>query len=46
MANIFSDDIFKYIFMNENLGIFNAIWLRFVPEGPINNNAALAQIMI
>ena len=38
----FADDIFKYIFMNEN---FVTISLQFVPEGPIDNNSALVQIM-
>ena len=37
------DDIFKCIFMNENVQI--AISLKFVPKGPINNIPALVQIM-
>ena len=33
----FPDDIFKCIFLNENVGISIKIWLKFVPNGPINN---------
>ena len=40
MATILSDNIFKCIFLNENFCI-----LKFVPKGPIDNNAALVQIM-
>ena len=38
-------DIFKHIFLNENIGIVTKISLKFVPHGPINNNPALVQIM-
>ena len=41
----FPDDIFKCIFLNENLWISNKILLKFVPEGPINNIPALGLIM-
>ena len=41
----FADDIFKCIFLNENVWIPIKIWLRFVPKGPINNIPALVQIM-
>ena len=41
----FPDDVFKCIFMNENAWISIKISLRFVPKGPINNIAALIQIM-
>ena len=41
----FADDIFKCIFVNENVWIPIKISLKFVPEGPINNIAALVQIM-
>ena len=41
----FPDDIFKCIFLNENISISIAISLKFVPKGPINNIAALVQIM-
>ena len=37
----FSDDIFKRIFLNENVWISNKISLKFVPKGPINNIPAL-----
>ena len=41
----FADDIFKYIFLNENVWIPIKISLKFVPKGPINNMPALVQIM-
>ena len=41
----FSDDIFKCIFVNENVWIPIKISMRFVPKGPINNIPALVQIM-
>ena len=41
----FTDDIFKCIFLNENVSIAIEISLKFVPKGPINNIPALVQIM-
>ena len=41
----FPDDIFKCIFLNENIWISLKIPLKFVPRGPINNSPALVQIM-
>ena len=41
----FADDIFKCIFLNENVWIPIKISLKFVPEGPINYIPALVQIM-
>ena len=41
----FPDDIFKRIFLNENVWISLKISLKFVPKGPINNIPALVQIM-
>ena len=41
----FPDDVFKCIFLNENVWISIKISLRFVPKGPINNIPALIQIM-
>ena len=41
----FPNDIFKYIFLNENIYILIKISLKFVPKGPINNIPALVQIM-
>ena len=38
MAAILADDIFKYIFFNENVGIFIRISMKFVPKGSIDNN--------
>ena len=32
----FPDDIFKWIFLNENVLISIKISLKFVPKGPIN----------
>ena len=40
-----ADDIFKCIFLKENVWIPNKISLKFVPKGPINNIIALVQIM-
>ena len=45
MATIFPDDIFKCIFLNENVWISIEISLNFVPMGPINNISAMVQIM-
>ena len=41
----FADDIWKYIFLNENAWIPINISLKFIPKGPINNIPALVQIM-
>ena len=41
----FADDIFKWIFLNENVWIPIKISLKFVPQGPINNIPALVHIM-
>ena len=41
----FPDDIFKCIFLNENVWILNKISLKFVLKGPINNIPALVQLM-
>ena len=41
----FPNDIFKRIFLNENVWIGTKISLKFVPEDPINNIPALVQIM-
>ena len=41
----FPDDIFKYIFLNENIRISIKISLKFVPKGSITNIPALVQIM-
>ena len=42
---LFPDDIFKRIFLNENIWISIQISLKFVPGGPMNNIPALVQIM-
>ena len=41
----FADDIFKCIFLNENIWIPIKISLGLVPQGPINNSPAMVQIM-
>ena len=41
----FADNIFKRIFVNENVRISIKISLKFVPKGPVNNILALVQIM-
>ena len=41
----FTDDIFKYIFLNDNDWISIRISLKFVPKFSINNMPALVQIM-
>ena len=39
--HLFAHDIFKCIFMNEKFCISIHISLKFVPNGPIDNNTAL-----
>ena len=39
------DDIFKWIFLNENVRIMIQSSLRFVPKSPIDNKPALVQVM-
>ena len=41
----FPDNIFKCIFLNENILISITISLKFIPKGAINNIPALGQIM-
>ena len=41
----FTDDIFKHIFLNENVWILFKISLKFVPKVWINNISTLVQIM-
>ena len=41
----FPDDIFKFIFLNENVWILTKISLKSVPNGPIDNIPAFVQIM-
>ena len=44
-GRLFADDIFKCIFLNENVRISMKISLNFVPKGRNNNIPALVQIM-
>ena len=41
----FADDIFKCIFLNENIWITIKFSLKFIRKGPINNIPVLVQIM-
>ena len=41
----FADEIFICIFLNENCCVMIKISLKFIPNGPIDNNPALVQIM-
>ena len=41
----FADDIFKCIFLNENVLLAIKISLEFIPKGPIKSISALGQIM-
>ena len=45
MAATSADDIFKCIFVNEKFCILIKISLNFVLKGPIDNKAALVQVM-
>ena len=45
MAAILADDIFKCIFLYENLGISIKISLKFIPISPIDNKLASVQEM-
>ena len=44
-GRLFLDNIFKCIFLNENIFIATKISQKFILEGPINNIPALVQIM-
>ena len=45
MATILADNIFKYIFVNENFCILIDISLKFVPKGQVSSIPPLVQIM-
>ena len=45
MAVILTDDIFKWISMNEKICILIEISLKFVPKDPIDNNSGLIEVM-
>ena len=45
MDAILADNIFKCIFLNENISISIQISLKFVPNGPIDNKSALVRVM-
>ena len=46
MAATLADEIFKCNFVNEKFLILIKISLKFVPKGPIDNKAALVQVMV
>ena len=45
MAETFADDIFKRIFLNENVKNSIQISLKFVAKGPNDNKLALVHVM-
>ena len=45
-GHLFTDNIFKCIFLNENEWILIQTSLNFVPKGTINNILAMVQIMV
>ena len=45
MAAILADNIFKWIFLNENGRLQIQISLKFVPKSPIDNKWALVHVM-
>ena len=45
MAAIVADDIFKHILLNENVGIFIQMSLKYIPKGLIDYMSALVQVM-
>ena len=45
MATILADDIFKWIFFNENGRIPIQISLKYFPMSPIDNAPSLVQVM-
>ena len=45
MADTIADDIFKHIFLNEDVRILIQILLKFVPMGSNDNKSALVQVM-
>ena len=45
MAAILAEDIFNYIFLNENARILIQISLKYVPRSPIEKKPALVQVM-
>ena len=45
MAAILVDDVFKCIFLSENIGSLIQISPKFLPKGPIYNKSALVQVM-
>ena len=45
IATNLTDDIFKYIFLNENYRIPIQLTLKFVPRTPIDNTPSLVRVM-
>ena len=46
MPTILADDIFKRIFLDENVGMLIRASLKFVPEGPIDNKSGLVRVIL
>ena len=44
-SHYYANNIFKFVFLYGNCSILIEIFLRFVPEGPINKRPVLVQIM-
>ena len=45
-ASHFSDDIFKYISLNDNHFVLIQTLLSFVPEGPVDNMSTVIQVIV
>ena len=45
MNDIFADDIYKNIFINETFSVSIQIALKFVPKGSIDNKSPLVPVM-
>ena len=45
MADTFADDLFKHIFLNENVRISIEISLKLCPRGSNDNKSTLIQVM-
>ena len=42
----FADNLFKYIFMNENFCLSYQISQNLIPKGPIDNKSTFVQVLI
>ena len=46
MADIFADNIFRWMFLNDNFWVSSKISLKYVPYGLIDKWPSLVQIMV